>query len=137
MTKEAVMSPDLNVREKQEVAVGGAESTHDRVMFSPVVDIWETEAGLILMADLPGVAPVDLSVDLTGSELTISGRVAPPPAGRKALLTDYEVGGFYRQFSLAEGLDQGGIAAALKDGVLKLTLPRLAPARPRKIEIKT
>ncbi|MCL2029590.1 MAG: Hsp20/alpha crystallin family protein [Deltaproteobacteria bacterium] len=129
------MSPDLNVREKQEAALGGAESTRDQAMFSPVVDIWETDEGLMLVADLPGVAPEDLAVDLSGGSLTISGRIAPPPAGRKAILTEYEVGAFYRQFSLSEGLDQGGITAALKDGVLKLTLPRLAPAQPRKIEI--
>ena len=129
------MSPDLNVREKQEAALGGAESTRDRAMFSPVVDIWETDDGLILVADLPGVTPEDLTVDLSGGTLTVSGRVSPSPSGRKALLTEYEVGHFYRQFSLSEGLDQSGITAALKDGVLKLTLPRLAPAQPRKIEI--
>ena len=129
------MSPDLNVREKQEAALDGGESTRDQAMFSPVVDIWETDEGLRLVADLPGVAPEDLAVDLSGGSLTISGRVAPPPAGRKAILTEYEVGNFYRRFSLSEGLDQGGITAALKDGVLKLTLPRLAPAQPRKIEI--
>jgi len=125
----------MNVREKQEVALGGAESTRDRAMFSPVVDIWETDEGLQLVADLPGVAPEDLMVDLSGGALTISGRVTPPPAERKAILTEYEIGHFYRQFSLSEGLDQGGITANLKDGVLKLTLPRLAPAQPRKIDI--
>ena len=129
------MSPDLNVREKQEAALGGAESTRDRSMFSPVVDIWETDEGLQLVADLPGVASEDLEVDLSGGVLTISGRITPPPGGRKALLTEFEVGHFHRQFSLSEGLDQGGITAALKDGVLRLALPRLAPAKPRKIEI--
>jgi HSP20 family protein len=129
------MSPDLNVREKLGAALGGAESTRDRAMFSPVVDIWETDEGLQLVADLPGVASEDLEVDLSGGVLTISGRITPPPAGRKALLTEFEVGHFHRQFSLSEGLDQGGITAALKDGVLRLTLPRLAPAKPRKIEI--
>lgn len=131
------MSPELNVREKQEAAAaGGAESTRDRAMFSPVVDIWETDAGLMLVADMPGVAQEDLSVNLSGGTLTISGLVAPPPEGRKALLTEYEIGNFYRQFALSEGLDQNGITAALKDGVLKLTLPRLAPAQPRKIDVK-
>ncbi|MCL2029708.1 MAG: Hsp20/alpha crystallin family protein [Deltaproteobacteria bacterium] len=129
------MSPDLNVREKQEAALSGAESTRDQAMFSPVVDIWETDEGLQLVADLPGVAPEDLTVDLSGGTLTISGRITPSPAGRKALLTEYETGHFYRQFSLSEGLDQSGITAALKEGVLRLTLPRLAPAQPRKIDI--
>ena len=129
------MSPDLNVLEKQEASTGGAEFTRDRAMFSPVVDIWETDEGLELAADLPGVALEDLELDLSGSALTISGRITPPPAGRKALLVEFEVGHFYRRFSLSEGLDHNGITAALKDGVLRLTLPRLAPARPRKIEI--
>jgi HSP20 family protein len=129
------MSPDLNVRDKQQASASGAEFTRDRAMFSPVMDIWETGEGLELAADLPGVAPEDLEVDLSGGALTISGRITPPPAGRKALLAEFEVGHFYRQFSLSEGLDQNAITAALKDGVLRLTLPRLAPAQPRKIEI--
>lgn len=131
------MSPDLNVRDKQEVTVGAAETTSDKPMFSPVVDIWETETGLVLVADMPGVASEDLSLDLQDSTLTISGRVAQPPEGRRTLLREYEVGDFYRQFSLADNINQSAITASLKDGVLKLDLPRVAPAQPRKIEIKT
>jgi len=67
--------------------------------------------------------------------IAIGKSAAPPPFGRKALLTEFQVGHYYRQFSLSEGLDQNGITAALKEGVLRLTLPRLAPAQPRKIEI--
>lgn len=131
------MSPDLNVREKQEVNLGNAEATSDKPMFIPVVDIWETDTGLMLLADMPGVTPENLSVDLQDNTLTISGKVAPEPEGRKSLIREFELGGFYRQFSLAENIDQVGITAALKDGVLKLELPRVAPAQPRKIEIKT
>ena len=131
------MSPDLNVREKQEVSMGNAEATSDKPMFIPVVDIWETDNGLMLLADMPGVTPENLSVDLQDNTLTISGKVAETEAeGRKNLIREFEIGGFYRQFSLAENIDQAGITAALKDGVLKLELPRLAPAQPRKIEIK-
>jgi len=76
-------------------------------------------------------------VDLSDNTLTISGKVAQAPEGRKPLIKEYEEGNFYRQFSLAENIDQSGITAALKDGVLTLELPRVAPAQPRKIEIKT
>ena len=131
------MSPDLNVREKQEISVGAAENTHDQPLFSPVVDIWETETGLMLVADMPGVTTENLSLDLSDNTLTISGQVAPEPQGRKMLTKEYEVGNFYRQFSLADTIDQSAITASLKDGVLKLSLPRVAPAQPRKIEIKT
>jgi len=131
------MSSDLNVREKQEVTVGPAETTSDKPMFSPVVDIWETETGLILVADMPGVASEDLSLDLQDNTLTISGRVAQPAEGRRSLISEYEVGNYYRQFLLADNISQEAITATLKDGVLKLDLPRVAPAQPRKIEIKT
>lgn len=131
------MSPDLNVREKQEISVGAAENTHDKPIFSPVVDIWETDNGLMLVADMPGVAPESLSLDLSDSTLTISGQVGPQPEGRKMLMKEYEVGNFYRQFSLADTIDQASITATMKDGVLKLSLPRVAPAQPRKIEIRT
>lgn len=131
------MSPDLNVREKQEVSLGAAEATSDKPMFSPVVDIWETETGLMLLADMPGVGTEDLSLDLQDNTLTISGRVPQPPEGWRPLMKEYEVGNFYRQFSLAENIDQAAITASLKDGVLKLELPRVAPAQPRRIEIKT
>jgi len=131
------MSQDLNVREKQEVSVGTAESTRDKPLFSPVVDIWESESGLVLMADMPGVSPENLSIDLQDNTLTISGQVPAAPENRKMLLKEYEVGGFYRQFSLADSIDQAGITASIKDGVLKLALPKVAPAQPRKIEIKT
>lgn len=130
------MSPDLNVREKQEVTVGSAETTSGKPMFSPVVDIWETETGLMLVADMPGVISEDLSLDLQDNTLTISGRVAQPPEGRRMLLSEYEVGNYYRQFSLADNINQSAITASLKDGVLELELPRVAPAQPRKIEIK-
>ena len=131
------MSADLGVREKQEVKVGTAENTSDKPVFSPAADIWETASGLMLVADMPGVAPENLSLDLSDNTLTISGKIAPPPEGRKLVFKEYDEGNFYRQFSLADTIDQSKITAALKDGVLKLELPRLAPAQPRKIEIKT
>ncbi|KXS56467.1 MAG: hypothetical protein AMR96_02605 [Candidatus Adiutrix intracellularis] len=131
------MSADINVREKQEASMNSTETTHDRTMFSPVVDIWETDTGLVLVADLPGVTPDNLSVDLSDSILTINGLIGSEVEGRKSLIQEYEVGNFYRQFTLAEGLNQSAIAASLKEGVLKLVIPRLAPAQPRKIEIRT
>ncbi|MGL4209033.1 MAG: Hsp20/alpha crystallin family protein [Candidatus Adiutrix sp.] len=130
------MCADINVRDKREVSVGGAESTSGKAMFNPVVDIWETENGLMLIADMPGVSPENLSVDLQDNTLTISGKIASEIEGRKNLLKEYEEGDFYRQFTLAESIDQSTITAALNNGVLRLALPRVAPAAPRKIEIK-
>lgn len=126
---------DMNVREKHEAKMGAGENTSDKPVFSPAVDIWETADGLALSADMPGVAGDSLALDLSEGTLTISGKVAPAPGDRKMILQEYGEGNFYRQFALADSIDQSRITATLKDGVLKLSLPRLAPAQPRRIEI--
>ena len=142
------MNQNLNVRDKQEVNTGSAENTNDSPMFSPMVDIWETDTGLVLVADMPGVSPDDISIDLSNGTLTVSGRITSSypnqpqnstthPSDLKVILSEYEVGNFYRQFSLADNIDQENITASMKDGVLKLELPRVAPTLPRKIKIQT
>ncbi len=130
------MSPEINVREKQPTSVGAAENTTTRPMFAPLVDIWESESGLVLMADMPGVETSGLSLDLKDNTLTINGKVEPEAQGRKNLIREFEVGDYYRQFTLAETIDQEGITASLASGVLTLTLPKIAPAQPRRIEVK-
>ena len=133
----ATDSKELKVREKQEVA-HPAEQTRPGVYFTPTVDIFETDLSLTLLADMPGVTPELLSVDLRDDTLTITGRTPP---GRndaeKPLMTEYDNGTYYRQFSLSEIIDQQKIDAQLKDGVLRLTLPKVAKTVPRKIVIKT
>jgi HSP20 family protein len=126
---------EINAREKTPLDMGGAESTSGEPRFSPDVDIWESESGLTLVADMPGVPADGLNVDLKDNVLTIFGRVPSAVSEAKSLAQEYEVGNFYRQFSLSENIDQNGIAAAMKDGVLTLTLPKQAPAQPRRIAV--
>jgi HSP20 family protein len=128
-------SKELNVREKTPVDLGGAESTSGEPRFSPLVDIWENDDGLTVVADMPGVSADGLSVDLKDNVLTIYGKVPVESHDRKFLNQEYEVGDFYRQFSLSEQIDQENIKAAIKDGVLILSLPKQAPAQPRKITV--
>ena len=128
-------SQELNVQDKTPVDMGGAETTSGEPRFNPLVDIWESEQGLTVVADMPGVTADGLSVDLRESVLTIYGKVLPEAAGRKVLSREYEVGDYYRQFSLSDQIDQEKIAASMRDGVLTLTLPKLAPAQPRKITV--
>jgi HSP20 family molecular chaperone IbpA len=129
-------SKDLKVREKQEVATA-AEQTRPGLVFTPSVDIVETEREIILMADMPGVKPKDLNIDLRDDTLTLTGEVQTPEPKGEEVLTEYEVGRYYRQFSLSEVIDQARIDARMTDGVLRLKLPKVEKAAPRKITVQT
>jgi len=130
-------SKELKVREKQEVA-SPAEQTTPGLVFTPAVDIFETEKEITLLADMPGVKADDLGIDLRENTLTLSGNVAPVRAAdEELLLGEYEYGRYYRQFTLGEMVDQEKIDASLTDGVLRLSLPKVEKATPRKISVKT
>lgn len=126
---------EIKVREKQQVA-SGAEQTRPGPVFTPAVDIFETEKKIVVLADMPGVKPEKLDIDLREDRLTLVGEVVPfEKTGEQALLTEYEVGTFYRQFTLSEVIDQEKIEAGLENGVLTLTLPKIEKAKPRKITV--
>jgi len=125
----------LQVKEKQEVTVP-AEQTKTGLIFSPNVDIYETDQALTLLADLPGVKKEDLKIDLRDNTLTLIGDVETAGGSdEQDLLIEYEQGRYYRQFALSEVIDQNRIEANLKDGVLKLTLPKVEKATPRTIAV--
>jgi HSP20 family molecular chaperone IbpA len=129
-------SKDIKVREKQELTTP-AEQTKPGVVFTPQVDIFETEKEITLLADIPGVKSERLNIDLRDDILTITGDVEPvESAAEEDVLVEYETGRFYRQFTLSEVIDQNKIDAKLGDGVLRLTLPKVEKATPRKIAIK-
>lgn len=126
---------ELQVRDKQEVA-GPAEQTKPGAVFTPSVDIFENEREIKLLADMPGVAPDDVKIDLDDGRLSISGDVKPFEGQDESdLLTEFDIGRYYRQFSLSEVIHQGRIEAKLDDGVLRLTLPKAEKAIPRQITV--
>lgn len=127
---------ELQAKQKTEVSTP-AEQTTPGAVFSPAVDIFETEKDIQMLADLPGVKSNDLKIDLRDNVLTLSGEVAPfEGSDENDIFIEYEVGKYYRQFTLSEEIDQEKIEAALKDGVLRLTLPKAEKAVPKKITIK-
>ncbi len=127
---------ELQAKEKQAVA-GTAEQTKPGAVFSPNVDIFETEHQIVVLADMPGVKPEHLDIDLRENVLTISGDIAPfEGADEQDVLIEYEVGKYQRQFTLSEVIDQSRIEAKLDKGVLRLALPKMEKAKPRKISVK-
>jgi HSP20 family molecular chaperone IbpA len=125
----------LQAQEKREVNTP-AETTRAGATFTPAVDIFETESAITLLADMPGVTSDDLNIDLRENTLTLEGDVASPESeGEVAIFREYPVGKYFRQFTLSEVIDQGKIEATLKDGVLRLNLPKVEKATPRKITV--
>jgi HSP20 family protein len=113
------------------------ETTHSGPVYSPAVDIFETEQAITLLADMPGVRPDGLTVDLRESVLTLTGRIVATEGPKEEfLLREHRSGTFLRQFSLAETIDQSRIDARLTDGVLRLELPKVEKAKPRQIAVR-
>ncbi len=128
---------ELQVKAKEE-APAKAERVRPGRVFLPAVDIFETPEALVLVADMPGVAADKVTVDLKDNHLVISGEVAPPMGkGETMAQQEYYTGDFQREFHVGSMIDQGKIEAVMKDGVLRLVLPKVEKAKPRKIEVKT
>lgn len=127
---------ELKAIEKQALA-SPAEQTKPGPVFTPNVDIFETEKAITLLVDMPGVTADQLNVDLRDDTLTLTGDVLPNVGtpGEK-VYAEYETGRFYRQFSLSEVIVQEKIDAKLSDGVLRLTLPKVEKATPRRIAVQ-
>lgn len=115
-----------------------SESTSAPKVFVPQVDILESESQILLVADLPGVDQEGLEVSLEKNVLTIRGTVQPQgPEGYQLAYAEYEVGNFERAFTVSNDIDRQGIEAVVKDGVLRLTLPKAKHAVLQKIPVKT
>ena len=130
-------SKEIQVKQKQELT-SPAEQTQSGLIFTPNVDIFETDNEITLLADIPGVTADNLTIDLRENILTLTGEVAPfEGANEEDILVEYEIGKYYRQFNLSSVIDQSKIDAKLNDGVLRLSLPKVEEVKPRQIEIKT
>ena len=118
-----------------EGAMRGREETRTPESFiRPAVDIYETEEGLTLLADLPGVAKDGLEVDIDKGILSIKGTVDEVGGGND-LYREFALANYYRQFQIPDEIDPEKASAELKDGVLTLQLPMAEAAKPSRIEI--
>jgi HSP20 family protein len=119
----------------QQVATERERTRTQERYIAPPVDIYETSDSLVLLADLPGVAPNDLEVRLEDNMLTLNGK-AKPARPDAPTYREYELVNFFRQFELSEQIDQGKVSADLKHGVLTLHLPKTEKAKPRQIPVQ-
>jgi HSP20 family molecular chaperone IbpA len=109
-----------------------------RFVFTPPIDIFETDEGLVLHADLPGVTVETLELQVQNNKLTLFGRVKPQvPAGARPVHIEYEVGDFLRSFILSDDVDHDRIRAKLNGGVLEIVLPKAPEAETRFIQVNS
>lgn len=113
----------------------GAEGEAQRAL-TPRVDVSEDDTGITLLADLPGVAREQLQLHVEADTLHIEGNVgAAAPGNLEAVYAEVRLPRYRRSFTLSRELDASRIEAQLKDGVLRLRIPKQAHAQPRRIEV--
>ena len=114
------------------------EPSPERLLYPPPIDIYETADGLVLLADLPGVTPESLELQVQDNKLTLFGRVENyVPEGAVGQHCEYGIGDFLRSFILNDEVDHERISAKLTNGVLQVVLPRTPRSEPRKINIES
>ena len=133
------MNQNTNVaRTQQTDSSAASRDAHDspQQVWVPAVDIAESDSGITLLADMPGVSKDRLTVKVEGDSLLIEGR-AQLEAPDDIELLHSEVRGpyFRRSFTLSRDLDAARIEASLKNGVLRMHIPQSEAARPKRIEI--
>ena len=105
--------------------------------WAPAVDIYEKDGNIVLKAELPGVDPKDVDIQLENNTLTLRGERKLDSEVKKENYHRVEraYGAFTRSFTLPSGVDPNAIKAEYKDGVLRLTLPKREEAKPKQIQI--
>jgi len=124
----------LAQREKSDIQT--REETREQSLFvKPAVDIYETEEGLHVVADLPGVDVDGINISVEDGILTLEAKPSWTEP-ENPFFREFRMTGFFRQFQLPQEVDQEKISAELKDGVLHLFLPKTQKAQPKKIPVK-
>ena len=105
----------------------------------PAINIWTNEDGQLISAEMPGINPDDIDIDVTGDALSISGERKPDEVAKEARYHRRErnYGSFSRTIQLPFMVDTNKVEASFKNGVLLISLPRAEADKPKKITIKS
>lgn len=130
-----MVEQELQTQQKRQVE-SKQESTVATRAFLPVTDIFETDQSLTVVLEMPGVSKKDVEVGVENDVLTIEGRIDfSKYDGLQPLYTEYNIGNYSRSFQISSKVEQEGIRAEMKDGVIKLVLPKAEKAKPRRINV--
>lgn len=127
---------NVDIQHPETKQSAGVEATRPGRTYRPNVDIVESDEGLRLWADMPGVDDKSIEIELADGVLAIRGRVATAEyENLRPVYTEYNVGDYEARFRLSSSIDEKRIAAKLANGVLEIELPKSEAAKPRKIQI--
>ena len=125
------MSENTEITKREESAL---ERSRQIPAVAPVVDIFENDDEILLHADMPGVVKEDVFVNVDNGKLEISG-VRNLATKGSANWEEFGNVEYHRTFSVPQTIDVAKVNAELKDGVLRLHLPKSEAAKPRMIQI--
>lgn len=127
----------MEVQKEEVPAPEGTERTRECQCFAPRADIYELDDQIVIVADVPGASDKSVDIMLEKDILTLNAYVdAPEIEGYSLTYAEYEVGDYQRSFRLPDQVDRENIEAVIKDGVLRIFLPKAAEAQTRKISVK-
>jgi HSP20 family protein len=109
----------------------------ERTGWAPLVDIEEQDDAYVIQADLPGVKPEDVNIEVVGNELTIDGEIKEQERKGIVRRRTRRVGRFHYEVRLPEQVDSEKIEAKLNDGVLSLRIPKSERAQRRRIDVSS
>jgi HSP20 family molecular chaperone IbpA len=110
--------------------------SHDVRVYAPAVDVYDHEQEWMLLVEMPGVSEKSVEVSVDKGILTVEGKVEVPVLeGYTLARAEYDVTRYRRAFEISDRVDSRGVRANMKNGVLRLTLPKKEEAKARKIEV--
>jgi HSP20 family protein len=126
---------ELHKREAETPEKG--ERTREKKVYTPAVDIIERKDDILVVADMPGVDEQSVDITLEKDVLTIYGKVETEVPEQFALhFSEYGIGDYQRAFTLTDKADREKIQASVKNGVLRIVLPKAEEVKTRKIAVK-
>jgi HSP20 family protein len=130
------MRNEVQTSSASDVATARADTAKQPHVVPPV-DVFENESSITLLADLPGVQRDQLHVRVDGDNLVLEATAATAgPDNLQLVYGEAQIPTYRRQFTLSRELDASRIEAQLRDGVLRLTIPKAEEARPRRVQVQ-
>jgi HSP20 family protein len=122
--------------QEQELVDDEVERTRECRCFIPRADIYEVNEDIFIVLDMPGINENAIEIVLEKNILSVKGYAQIKDRGNYSLaVAEYEAGDFDRSFRISDGISRDKIEAIYKDGVLRLSLPRVKEAKTRKISV--